>query len=279
MPTQLTATEHSASYFIRIADDFIPQPVAQGPWGETISDHTVGGLLAWAVEQACADPLLRPCRLTVDLMRPVAMAPVNLRTRISRRGRRITVVDAELLQGDHPVSRASSVFLRQGDRPDGEVWSAPLVTMPPLPGPDSAHARQDPSFEMWCYRTNMKSAELGSPAVVWAQDRTRRFAWVRETHPLMDGTTLTPFVRAAVAADVTNGLTHWSTEGLSYINVDYTVALSRLPDGEFIGLASENHQDADGIAAGAATLFDQHGPIGMSLAMGLAQPNSALSKS
>jgi hypothetical protein len=270
----MTTTEESSGYFIRDDDNFVPQPVARGPWGDTISGHTVGGLLAWAVEEACGDSLLRPCRLTVDLLRPAAMAPVCLETRISRRGKRIMVIDAELLQGGTLVSRASSVFLRHGDRPDGDVWAAQSVTMPPIPDPRSRHARQDPSFELWCYGANSESGELGDPTVVWAQDHTRKFAWVREKHPPVAGTVLTAFVRAALAADVTNGLTHWSTRGLSYINVDYTVALSRLPDGEFIGLASEDHQGADGIAAGAATLFDQHGPIGKSIAMALAQPNS-----
>lgn len=274
----MTTTGKSSGYFIHVGDDFVPQPVAQGPWGDTISGHTVGGLLAWAVEEKCGDSLLQPCRLTVDLMRPAAMAPVSLRTRVSRSGKRIMVVDAELLQEGTLVSRASSVFLRKGERPEGDVWSARSAAMPPIPDPHSPHARQDPSFQMWCYRSDAELTELGNPVVVWAQHRSQRLAWVRETHPPVDGTKLTAFVRAALAADVTNGLTHWSTRGLSYINVDYTVALSRLPDGEFIGLASEDHQGVDGIAAGAATLFDQHGPIGKSIAIALAQPNTTLPK-
>jgi hypothetical protein len=132
---------------------------------------------------------------------------------------------------------------------------------------------------MWCYRADADAAVLGDPQIVWAQDRTRKFAWIRETHPVVDGTELTSFVRAALAADVTNGLTHWSTSGLSHINVDYTVTLSRQPDGEFIGLASEDHEGADGLAVGTATLFDQHGPIGKSIAVALAHPNGALPKS
>ncbi|OJZ76134.1 hypothetical protein BRW65_01505 [Mycobacterium paraffinicum] len=265
-------TEKSSGYFIRDDDDFVPQPVARGPWGDTISGHTVGGLLAWAVEEACGDPLLRPSRLTVDLLRPAAMAPVRLRTCISRRGKRIMVVDAELLQDGGLVSRASSVFLRHGDRPDGDVWAAPPARMPPIPDPHSTRGRQDPSFELWCYGPSSESTEAGDPTIVWAQNRAQKFAWVRETHPPVDGSALTAFARAALAADVTNGLTHWSTQGLSYINVDYTVALSRQPEGEFIGLASEDHQGADGIAAGAATLFDEHGPFGKSIALALAQP-------
>jgi hypothetical protein len=59
---------------------------------------------------------------------------------------------------------------------------------------------------------------------------------------------------------------------LRYINADYTVTASRLPDGEFIGLAAQSHYGTAGVATCAATLFDRHGPIGTSSALALAQP-------
>jgi hypothetical protein len=62
---------------------------------------------------------------------------------------------------------------------------------------------------------------------------------------------------------------------LRYINADYTVTASRLPDGEFIGLAAQSHYGTAGVATGAATLFDRHGPIGTGSALALAQPAEA----
>ena len=86
---------------------------------------------------------------------------------------------------------------------------------------------------------------------------------------------LTPFTRLAFVGDITSSLTHWGTGGLRYINADYTVTASRLPDGEFLGLAAQSHYGTAGVATGAATLFDQHGPIGTSSALALAQTADA----
>jgi hypothetical protein len=58
---------------------------------------------------------------------------------------------------------------------------------------------------------------------------------------------------------------------LRYINADYTITASRLPDGEYLGLAAQSHYGTAGVATGSATLFDRHGPIGTSSAMALAQ--------
>ena len=94
------------------------------------------------------------------------------------------------------------------------------------------------------------------------QAGSRKFAWVRELRPLIAGDPMTPFVRVALAGDVTSALTHWGTGGLRYINADFTMTLGRLPDGDYIGLASDGHNGGRGVASGSATLFDRHGPIG-----------------
>ena len=72
--------------------------------------------------------------------------------------------------------------------------------------------------------------------------------------------------RAAMAGDVTSSLTHSSTGGLNYINADYTLTLSRLPDGEYIGLAALTHYSHAGVATGTAAIFDRLGPIGSGVA-------------
>jgi len=51
--------------------------------------------------------------------------------------------------------------------------------------------------------------------------------------------------------------------------------VSRLPDGEFVGLAAQSHYGTAGVATGAATLFDRHGPLGTSSALALAQSADA----
>lgn len=75
-----------------------------------------------------------------------------------------------------------------------------------------------------------------------------------------------------MAADVTSSITHWGTDGLQFINADYTLTLSRLPEGPCIGLASVTHYGHAGVGIGVATLFDKTGPIGSGMATTLVNP-------
>jgi hypothetical protein len=100
-------TETAArAYAVADGEVLLPGPAAQGPWGPTISGHVVGGILARALELESLGSGLVPARLTVDLLRPTAIAPVEVRTAVRRDGRRIRLVDAELIQHDVVVSRA-----------------------------------------------------------------------------------------------------------------------------------------------------------------------------
>ena len=76
------------------------------------------------------------------------------------------------------------------------------------------------------------SVDVGIDA--WRHDG-QKFAWVRETNLLVDDEPLSPFTRAVIAADITSSLSHCGTDGLQFINADYTVTLSRLPEGVYIG--------------------------------------------
>lgn len=261
------------AFFTVDGDRFVPGPMAQGPWGPTVSGHIVGGLLGWAIEREQTDAQLQPARLTVDLLRPTFMEPVQVRTTVRREGKRIKVVDAEILQRDQVVSRATAALLRRSDHPEGRVWSQP-VTMPPLPD-ESVTPEVTMPFLLWAYGTTGAEGTLGGTSVEWEQDSVQKFAWVREIRPLITDVEMTPFTRAALAGDVTSALTHWGTDGLRFINTDFTISLSRLPVGDHIGLAAQAHHGDAGVASGAATLFDQHGPIGSAIALALGQPADA----
>ncbi|MGI9164670.1 MAG: hypothetical protein ACR2JI_17365 [Mycobacterium sp.] len=106
----------------------------------------------------------------------------------------------------------------------------------------------------------------------WYDGSAGKFAWMGQTRPLVDGEPITPFMRAAMAADATSALTHWSSEGLNFINTDYTLSLSRLPIGAHIGLAAVLHTSDGGIGSGVAALFDELGPIGNAMAVAVAGP-------
>jgi hypothetical protein len=257
------------AYFLREGDIFVPTSMAQGPWGSSISGNFIGGLLGHAIEAAVDDPDLQPARLTVDLLRPAAMEPVRVRTSVVRQGRRLTLVDAEVTQSDAVVSRASAVLLRKGEQPAGTVWTSPVV-MPPLP-PDVEMPPDSVPLMVLAYGRQPGIAGANFDLTQWQHDGPK-FVWLRDIKPLIDGAPMTAFIRAAMAGDVASSLTHYGTEGLSFINADFTLTLSRLPEGPDIGLVALTHSSHAGVATGTAALFDHHGQIGSATVTTLANP-------
>lgn len=263
------------AFFTVDGDSYVPSAMTQGPWGATMGGQIVGGLLGWGIEQSGVESDLQLARFTIDLLRPALLEPVQIQTSVQREGRRIKLVDGALVQNGKTVARASALFLRRGERPEGEVWSAP-VRMPSLPT-DADEFPEDLPFFIWGYGANLERGSRGMAE--WAQSHSQKFAWMRVFRPMVQGHPLTPLSRLAFVGDVTSALTHWGSGGLRYINADYTVTASRLPDGEYLGLAAQSHYGTAGVATGSATLFDQHGPIGTSLALALAQPAEAFNPS
>lgn len=258
--------EDTAAFFSIEGNSYLPSRHGQGPWGDTISGPVIGGLLARAIESEVGNLELHPARLTVDLPQPTLLEPVVVQTSVVREGRRIKLVEAVALQRGQVTARASAVLVRRGEQPDGQVWSTPIV-MPAVPDcPD----RVSPDLQMLLQGHGV-DRKPGVLWVEWEKECSQKFIWVRQIRPLVEGEALSAFTSAAMAGDVTSALTHWGTAGLHFLNVDYTVTLSRLPEGPDVGLASIGHYSAAGVASGTATLFDHRGPIGTGVAVALAR--------
>jgi acyl-CoA thioesterase len=260
------------AFFTAEGDLYVPGPMTRGPWGQTMGGQIVGGLMGWALD-SYGDSEFQPARLTVDLLRPVPIEPVSISTTVQREGRRIKLVDGALLQNGTVVARASALFLRRTGEPGGEVWSAPVMMPPPPVNSDGLEPEMP--FFIWTFSATSGTGVPGMPATEWQQATAQKFAWTRLFRPMVAGHPLTPFTRAAFVGDVISSLTHWGTGGLRYINADYTVAVSRLPEGEYIGLAAHSHYGNDGVATGTATLFDRAGAIGTGTALALGQAPGA----
>lgn len=251
-------------YYTVDGDAFVPTEIARGPWGATISGNILGGLLGFVIDRDFGDPELQPARLTVDLFRPAALAALTVRTEVIRAGRRIKVVDAHAVQNGVVVARASVVLLRRGPATPVGIWTSPVE----IPDPPDRMPGDAPM------RLVAHGAGASADLTAWRHTGPKHI-WVHNAAPLVEGQPMTPFTRAAMAGDVVSSLTHFGPDGLLYINADYTLTLSRLPESDEIGLSALTHYSDAGVATGTATLFDRSGPIGSGVATALLSPGFA----
>jgi hypothetical protein len=90
--------------------------------------------------------------------------------------------------------------------------------------------------------------------------------WMRPRHPLVEGELPTPLQRVLIAADTGNGAS--ATLDLArhlFINVDLTVHLHRLPEGEWVCLDAITLPEATGVGLAESRLYDERGALGRSL--------------
>lgn len=246
---------------------YVPTRSARGPWGDFISGQYVGGLLGVAVEGCVDDPGLHPARVTIDLSGRARLAPVTVTTRVRRRGSRILLVDAEMIQdGDTVVAHARALYLRRGEQAPNDVWTCPIeMPEPEIPGEPGS----DASPANGRIYNAVDRTVPGTSLQTWEKD-VQKYIWMTYSTPLVTGTELTPLTHAVMVADSASAVAHYGTTGLHFINADYTLALSRLPDGPSIGMASVTHCSDAGIASGTVAMFDRNGPIGSVVTTGIA---------
>ena len=88
-------------------------------------------------------------------------------------------------------------------------------------------------------------------------------AWMRMRVPLVAGEEPTPLQRVMAAADTGNGVSamlDWNR--YLFINVDLSVHLGRMPEGEWICLNAVTHPEPHGVGLTETVLLDERGPIG-----------------
>jgi hypothetical protein len=258
-------------FFRRIGEDsYQPTPACRGPWDpKSLHGRVVAGLLAFEIDRKHGDPAFHPARLTVDLYRLPDFSPVTVKTTAVREGGRIRVIDAEYICNGISMGRATCQLLRRTENSEGNIWSPPNWDAPmpeDVPPPDTSRS---PMGGMWATRNITNHAGIGGDGPV-GQKRM----WMSEVRELVDDVPITPWMRAALAADFASPFANSGDKGLGYINTDITLYLHRLPRQEWIGFEVVNHQANEGIAVGECFLYDKEGPIGTSTVTGLAQRRS-----
>jgi hypothetical protein len=193
--------------------------------------------------------------VTVDILRPVRVAPLEVTTRVVRPGRRVQLVEAAVHAGGDPVMRLAAWQVAAA--PDQAPAAGPRLAPPPFPGP------QPPLPEGLAHLAGYMSAVEWRFADGGFDEPGPAAAWARPLLPLVGGETMSPLQRVLLLADSGNGVgTAVDRKRWLSINTDLAVSLHRDPAGEWLCLQSEATITPGAASATETLLFDREGAVG-----------------
>jgi Thioesterase-like superfamily len=113
----------------------VTSPNAAGPWDARMQHGSApASLVVWAAEAIPTPQPMQIARVTIDLMRPVPVAPLMLETEVVREGRKIQLCAVRLRAGDTVVVGATVLKIKsQTLKLPPEISDAPVE----FPGPIS----------------------------------------------------------------------------------------------------------------------------------------------
>ena len=274
----MTPSAPEDALFVPDGDRLVPTEAARGPWApDALHGGPVAALLARTVESLVPDEPMHVSRLTVELLRPVPLAPLSVSASFARPGRKVQFVDARISDGERDVAWARALRIRiaspgspQGqDEETAEPAPAALGPIPGSdpgapPGPEDGYASLSPPSAP----TGLSTMPGPRCAMWWATSTTRGPAtvWVRLAVPVVPGEAPTPLQRVAAAADFGNGVSsELDFVDNLFINPDLSVHLHRPARGEWVCLDASTRLGIPGVGVAQSALWDVHGPIGRSI--------------
>ena len=248
-----------------------PSVFTRGPWDPGLLHGGPVAALLGELLHDVAGADMQPVRLTVDLMRPVPLAPLTVTTAVLRTGRRLSVVEGTVTAGGKPVARATLTLLRAAPM-DASALNPPLVAPPD--GPQDANSAWGPPRTGESFVGGSMDFHFGELLGLG-----HGYAWLRLHRPVLPDREISPLARAAAAADVGNAVSSRRDPSLprfSFVNADLSLSLGRLPEGEWVRLESRSRWEATGIGLVRSTMSDAQGDVGaVSNALVLAPMTSA----
>jgi hypothetical protein len=237
----------------------VTSPDAAGPWDPRMQHGAApAALVVWAAEAIPTPQPMRIARVTIDLMRPVPVAPLTLQTEVLREGRKIQLCAVRLLAEGVVVVGATVLKIKtQALNLPSEVADVAVE----LPGPDQAR-EENVNFSSSPFVTgiSLRAARgrfgVPGPGAIW----------YRVDRPLVEASAVSQVMRAVVAADFCNGTSaaldfrEWT-----FINADLTVNFARQPAGAWILLDAESWIGPDGAGIASARLADESGYFGRAI--------------
>lgn len=258
-----------AHAFARISDRrFLATHWAAGPWSASFCHGGApAALLAHVAERVPAVVPMAVARITVEQMRPVPVAELEVGHDVLRDGRKLQLVGMTLTASGIEVARATVVRMRREALPPAGMVTPATMS---CAGPEHGSLTMSPQVGGFSGLFEMRSVRGGfehlGPAAVWFRMAGR----------LVDGEPTTPLVRAVASADFANGIAgvlpfaDWA-----YPSTDLTVGFVREPQGEWTMVDAATWAGGEGRALCHASLGDEAGWTGHALQTSIVEERRA----
>jgi Thioesterase-like superfamily len=247
------------SFYEPDGDGFLSTELTRGPW-DPDAQHAgpPAALVARELERLDDAEHFQVGRITFEIMRSVPIAPLKVRAEVVRPGRSVQLIESSLSDDDGEVMRARAWRLRTN-----EVELPDLPRDPAPPGPEAGEHRDfPPTGQDVGYHTAMDYLFLEGAFMEQGPAKV----WMRMRQPLVAGEEPSPLQRVLAAADSGNGVSQTlDFKRYLFINVDLTVNLERLPQGEWVCLDAVTYPEPNGIGLADTLLLDEQGRIGRAL--------------
>lgn len=216
-------------------------------------------LIAWAVERMPMREPMQVVRMTFDLLRPIPVAPLEIKIDVQREGRKIQVCNVTLSAEGVVCVRATVLKIR---RVAVELPEHIIDEQVTLPGPEQGREARIrfSSHEQFAAGMTLRSVrgtfgEMGPGAL-----------WFHAQRPIIEGEPITPLMRAAMTGDFCNGVSSvLDFNEWTFINADLTISLARMPVGEWILLDAQTWLGDHGAGLAFAKLGDERGYFGRAI--------------
>lgn len=236
---------------------FTATELTRGPWDDR-AQHAGPpcALLARCLEVAHPREGAQVARFTAEILGPVPLGALEVRTEVLRPGRSIELLGASARHAGREVLRATAWRLRTEEI--GLAAPAPERPSPPAPQDLPPGGFFAGAAEVGYHTAvDVRFAEGGwntaGPAV----------AWLRMMVPLVADEAPSPLVRVLAAADSGNGISAVAhPRSLLFVNTDLTVTLHRQPEGEWVLLDARTVIEPHGIGQATSVLSDGAGVLG-----------------
>jgi hypothetical protein len=248
-----------AAYYVETAPGrFTSTQHAQGAW-DPAHQHMgpVAGLLAHVIEQCAPRADLQLARVGYDILGVLPVGEVTATARVSRPGRTVELVEAELVAGGRLAVRAHAWRLLRAD-----TTALAGSATPSMAGREEAvpwdGTKTWPGGFIASLEVRVLPGWVPGRGQVWLRPRVGLVASTTSTGSSVDASVdASSMARLFSVIDTMNGVAvRHDPRTVAFPNTDLTVHLFRRPGGEWLGLDVEVTFGATAVGMTSAVLHD-----------------------